>query len=118
PAEYQSAPPPPSSTAPGVFKYDPAKYKGSEADHKTAQRVARTIVSDIKIYNEKKVVEGRKSKNLYDLLKKEFDHGLKTYEDRIGEVVRAESTYLYDTIVDKLCDGDPSCLGPNFPKNY
>lgn len=93
----------------------PTQFKASEELHKVAQRVARTIVSDIKIYNPQKIEQGIAQKNLYDLLKKEFDSSIKTYEDRADPQVRAESNYLYEYIVKSLCNGDPSVLGVNFP---
>ncbi len=93
----------------------PTQFKASEELHKIAQRVARTIVSDIKIYNPQKIEQGIAQKNLYDLLKKEFDNSIKTYEERADPQVRAESNYLYEYIVKSLCNGDPSVLGPNFP---
>jgi hypothetical protein len=93
----------------------PTQFKASEELHKVAQRVARTIVSDIKIYNPQKIEQGIAQKNLYDLLKKEFDSSIKTYEERADPQVRAESNYLYEYIVKSLCNGDPSVLGVNFP---
>jgi hypothetical protein len=113
---YFVPPSEPSSAPPSVVAAEPAvALKGSEGAHKVAQRVARTIVSDIKIYNPQKIEQGCLSKNLYDLLKKEFDSGIRTYDERVEPVVKTESNYLYENIVKTLCNGDPSCLGPNFP---
>ncbi len=100
---------------PAVIAQATGNFQASEELHKIAQRVARTIVSDIKIYNPQKIEQGIAQKNLYDLLKKEFDQGFRTYEDRVDPVVRGESSYLFENIVKTLCNGDPNVLGTNFP---
>jgi hypothetical protein len=89
-----------------------------EADrrHKDARRFARLLVSEIKLYNENAVAEGRAKGDLYPRLKKDIDRSYDSYGQRIGEDVRAQFDYLYDELVRQLCEGDPSRLGPGAPE--
>jgi hypothetical protein len=65
-----------------------------------ARRLARTIISDITVYNTKKIKEGLKNDNLFDILKKEIEQGRKVYISRVSPEI-AESGKFYDhAIVD------------------
>ncbi len=79
------------------------------------QRLARLLVSEIKLYNEKKVSEGLQNNNLYDLLKKTIDQSLEHYRSTVGDSTEQPVNYFHDELVKTLCDGDPAKLGPNFP---
>ena len=79
------------------------------------QRLARLLVSEIKLYNEKKVSEGLQNSNLYDLLKKAIDQSFEHYRTTVGEQADQSVNYFREELVKTLCDGDASKLGPNFP---
>ena len=52
-----------------------------EKAHSDARRFARLLVSEIKLYNEQKVAEGRRGGDLYDRLKEEdIDRSRQMYE--------------------------------------
>ena len=53
--------------------------------HRKAQRFARLLVDEIKLYNQAKVSEGRKNRDLYDRLKEDIDKSLATYQKRYGQ---------------------------------
>ena len=79
--------------------------------HDEARRFARLLVSEIKLYNEAKVDQGRKNKDIYERLKEDIDRSRQMYDERIGEDVRKSSNYFYDELVRILADGDASTLG-------
>ena len=79
--------------------------------HDEARRFARLLVSEIKLYNESKVDQGRKNKDLYERLKEDIDRSRQMYDERIGEDVRKTSNYFYDELVRILADGDARTLG-------
>jgi hypothetical protein len=79
--------------------------------HDEARRFARLLVSEIKLYNESKVDQGRKNKNLYERLKEDIDRSRQMYDERIPEEVRKASNYFYDELVRILADGNADALG-------
>lgn len=79
--------------------------------HDDARRFARLLVSEIKLYNEGKVDQGRKNGDLYERLKEDIDRSRQMYEDRIPQEVREGSNYFYDELVRILADGNADALG-------
>jgi molybdopterin converting factor small subunit len=79
--------------------------------HDEARRFARLLVSEIKLYNESKVEQGRKNKDLYERLKEDIDRSRQMYDERISQDVRKASNYFYDELVRILADGDAGTLG-------
>jgi hypothetical protein len=80
--------------------------------HDDAKRFARLVVSEIKLYNEAKVTEGRKTRDIYERLKEDIERGRQMYHDRVPPPVREASDYFNDELVRILAGGDPSALGP------
>ena len=83
--------------------------------HDEARRFARLLVSEIKLYNENAVTQGRQNKDIYTRLKKDIDRSTDVYTQRIPDEIRGQFDYLYDELVRQLADGDPERLGPNAP---
>ncbi|MEO8032985.1 MAG: hypothetical protein ABI837_01020, partial [Acidobacteriota bacterium] len=79
--------------------------------HDEARRFARLLVSEIKLYNESKVEQGRRNRDLYERLKEDIDRSRQMYDERIGEDVRKSSNYFYDELVRILADGNTDALG-------
>lgn len=79
--------------------------------HDEARRFARLLVSEIKLYNEAKVEQGRKNKDLYERLKEDIDRSRQMYDERIPDEVRKASNYFYEELVRILADGDSGALG-------
>ena len=102
--------PPVSSSRPanGAFNED-------EKAHNDARRFARLLVSEIKLYNEQKVAEGRRGGDLYYRLKEDIDRSRQMYEKRVTSNVAARFDYFYDELVSTLAEGDPSKLGSDCP---
>jgi hypothetical protein len=100
------APPPPAS--PVVLGLSPEEQKA----HEDAKRFARLVVSEIKLYNEAKVSEGRRQKDLYERLKEDIERGRQMYAERVPATVRDATNYFYDELVRILAGGDAGALGP------
>lgn len=79
--------------------------------HDEARRFARLLVSEIKLYNEAKVEQGRKNRDLYERLKEDIDRSRQMYDERISDDVRKTSNYFYDELVRILADGSSEALG-------
>ncbi len=82
--------------------------------HRKAQRFARLLVDEIKLYNQAKVAEGRKNKDLYDRLKDTIEKSRATYHKRYGSTVAASANYFQHEIIRSLAEDDVSILGANF----
>ena len=82
-----------------------------ETRHEEARRFARLLVSEIKLYNEEEVDQGRASRNLYQRLKEDIDRSREMYEKRISPDIRATRDYFHEELVRILADGDAGALG-------
>ena len=82
--------------------------------HRKAQRFARLLVDEIKLYNQAKVAEGRKNKDLYDRLKEDIDKSRASFKKRYGTTVAADVDYLQQELVRSLAEDDISLMGANF----
>lgn len=92
-----------------------APMSEEDADtHRKAQRFARLLVDEIKLYNQAKVAEGRKNKDLYDRLKEDIDKSRSTYKKRYGNTVAAATDYFQAELVRSLAEDDISIMGGNF----
>jgi hypothetical protein len=67
-----------------------------------ANRLARAILSDIKIYNQEKLREGILKDMVFQLLAEEIEEGRKHYESRISPELRARTNFYEQAIVDVL----------------
>jgi hypothetical protein len=83
--------------------------------HEEAMRFARLLVSEIKLYNEAKVKQGRSSHDIYDLMRDDIERSRQLYKERVPEPVRAGSNYFNDELVRILADGDSSAMGRALP---
>ena len=77
-----------------------------------ARRIARLLVSEIKLYNERKVAEGRAAGDLYVRLKDDIDRSRQVYAERTPEHVRATVDFFHEELVRILAEGKPEALGP------
>jgi hypothetical protein len=84
--------------------------------HRKAQRFARLLVDEIKLYNQAKVAEGRRHKDLYDRLKEDIEKSRSTYTKRYGTTAAASGDYFQREVVRNLAEEDTSVMGANFRK--
>jgi hypothetical protein len=82
--------------------------------HRKAQRFARLLADEIKLYNQAKVAEGRKHQDLYDRLKDAIEKSRATYQKRYGNTVAASGNYFQHEIIRSLAEDDVSIMGANF----
>jgi hypothetical protein len=83
--------------------------------HNDARRFARLLISEIKLYNEQKVAEGRSEHDLYDRLREYIDRSREMYDKRVKAEVAARYDYFHGELVNTLAEGDASKLGSNYP---
>lgn len=105
--------PPADLDGPGrAFAGGPAEG-GAEGDarHDEARRLARLLVSEIRLYNEEEVEEGQRNRDVYERLKEDIDRSRQMYEERVDPEVRDSTDYFYQELVRNLGGGDPEALG-------
>jgi hypothetical protein len=107
-APPRPAPPPPASPTMVARAISPEEMKA----HEDAKRFARLVVSEIKLYNESKVNEGRRNKDIYERLKDDIERGRQMYTDRVPGNVREATNYFFEELVRILAGGDAAALGP------
>lgn len=108
------APPTAEAVEPPAAPPKPTSEEEAKA-HNDARRFARLLVSEIKLYNEAKVAEGRLNRDLYDRLKEDIDRSRQMYDKRVNPIVAAKFDYFYDELVSSLAEGDKSRLGADCP---
>jgi hypothetical protein len=111
-AAMRSQPPAAARPAAPAAPAAPALSPEEQKAHEDAKRFARLVVSEIKLYNEAKVNEGRRQKDIYERLKEDIERGRQMYTDRVAAPVRDATNYFYDELVRILAGGDASALGP------
>lgn len=119
-AEFEAAP---SEVAPAPSRRRaadvelPVSVSGEEERrlHIDARRFARLLVSEIKLYNEQKVSDGRAQGDLYDRLREYIDRSREMYDKRVKPEVAQSYDYFHHELVNTLAEGDPAKLGNAYP---
>lgn len=83
--------------------------------HNDARRFARLLVSEIKLYNEQKVSEGRSQNDLYVRLREYIDRSREMYDKRVKPEVAVRYDYFHQELVNTLAEGDEAKLGSGYP---
>ncbi len=83
--------------------------------HNDARRFARLLVSEIKLYNEQKVKEGRESSDLYERLREAIDRSREMYDKRVQPPVAAKFDYFNYELINTLAEGEEVKLGTSYP---
>jgi hypothetical protein len=106
-----------AAAAPATAADPLAGLSPEDADvHRKAQRFARLLVDEIKLYNQAKVAEGRRNKDLYDRLKEDIEKSRGTFQKRYGSTVAASADYFQYELLRSLAEDDASIMGANFRK--
>lgn len=104
-----------AAAAPATAADPLAGLSPEDADlHRKAQRFARLLVDEIKLYNQAKVAEGRRNKDLYDRLKEDIDKSRGTFQKRYGNTVAASGDYFQNELLRSLAEDNISIMGANF----
>lgn len=95
----------------------PVEVAGEEERrlHIDARRFARLLVSEIKLYNEQKVADGRAQYDLYDRLREYIDRSREMYDKRVKPEVAQKFDYFHYELVNTLAEGDTAKLGNAYP---
>ncbi len=86
-----------------VIYSPPTSDEGPEEDSqevKNAKRLARIVVSDVVIYNEKKAEEGVSTGKFYEILEEEIEEGRQLYESRVDQRFLNGKDYLKEAFED------------------
>lgn len=115
--EAAPAPPPPAppAAAPAALVAGPVVSDDMDETekklHHEAYRFAKLLVTEVKLYNEQKVTEGRRNCNLYELLHDDIDRSREMYDKRVNPVVASKIDYFYRELVRILANNEPEALG-------
>ena len=88
----------------------PGRSDDSADEHAAARRYARLLVSEIKLYYEPQVAEGRRERDLATRLGGEIARVRTLYEQRVPPEVRRSTDYFHEELIRTLADGDASLL--------
>jgi hypothetical protein len=106
-----------AASAPATAADPFAGMSAEDADtHRKAQRFARLLVDEIKLYNQAKVAEGRRHKDLYDRLKDDIEKSRATFQKRYGSTAASSGDYFQKEVVRSLAEDDLSVMGASFRK--
>ena len=83
--------------------------------HTDARRFARLLVSEIKLYKESQVNEGRSRNDLYDRLRDDIERSREMYDKRVKPEVAQRYDYFHHELVNTLAEGDAAKLGSSYP---
>ncbi|HUO87024.1 MAG TPA: hypothetical protein VM617_06505 [Thermoanaerobaculia bacterium] len=104
--------PPADLDGPGrAFSGRQAAPDEEQARHDEARRLARLLVSEIRLYNEDEVEVGRRNADIYERLREDIDRSRQMYEERVDPRVREGNDYFYEELVRNLGGGDARVLG-------
>ena len=124
-----AAPPEPSSIAETAASSAPPRRRyGADVElpvdvaseeerrlHSDARRFARLLISEVKLYNEQKVSDGRSQNDLYQRLREDIDRSRQMYDKRVKPEVAQKYDYFHHELVKTLAEGDAAKLGSGYP---
>jgi hypothetical protein len=104
---------PPSDVEGPGWAFAGSRRGGSDLEHahEEAKRLARLLVSELQLYNEEEIDEGRRQGNVYRYLKEHIDKSRMLYEERVDDRLRQTTDYFREELVKSLAGGDASRLG-------
>jgi hypothetical protein len=127
-AESFAQTPPPVIPEPARFTEAPRRRYGADVElpievsndeerrfHTDARRFARLLVSEIKLYKESQVNEGRSRHDLYDRLRDDIERSREMYDKRVKPEVAQRYDYFHHELVNTLAEGDAAKLGSSYP---
>jgi hypothetical protein len=97
--------------APAIRPSDASPFADERREEDSARRYARLLISEIKLYNEAAVEQGRSERNLLGRLGPDIERARRLYEDKIPTAVRHRVNCFDQELLRTLAGGDPSLLG-------
>ncbi len=104
-APGHTATPPAAITPPGAM----SQIADGLAD--AAKRTARLLVSEIRLFHEPAVHEGRRERNLMQRLAPEIEKARMAYNEQVPAGVRSRTDFFHQELVRTLAGGDATLLG-------
>lgn len=86
---------------------------GPYSPEDAARRLARLLLSEIRLFHEPAVDEGRRSRNLLSRLGPEIERARRLYDARVPASFRMRAELFHQELVATLAGGDPALLGMN-----
>lgn len=86
-----------------------------ERQHAEARKHARLLISEIKLYHEQQLKEGRANSDIYDRLRADIDKGRESYRQRVPQSVSVRRDYYHEELVRILAESDAGRLGSAYP---
>jgi iron-sulfur cluster repair protein YtfE (RIC family) len=80
-------------------------------DDESAQRYARLLVAEIRLYHESLLEEAKRDRNVLRKLRPQIERAQQLYAERVPAELRSRTTYFEQELVRTLADGDPGLLG-------
>ena len=75
-------------------------------------RLARTIASDILLYNREAVLEGLKNDDLFERIAEQIAEGHRHFNERTDSEIRAQHNFLERALVDVLIHRNADATTP------
>lgn len=100
PSAETTAPPASSETAAAA-----APVQADEALVTEAKRIARLIISEIKLYNQEKIAKSRNKREILEFLKNDLIKGKQHYNTRIASKLPMGPDYFMETVKEILLAG-------------
>jgi hypothetical protein len=116
PAEAVAAGRPPGTKSETASEPTAAGTEPNDQKAQTdARRIARLLVSEIKLFHEQELMAGREHSDIYDRLHREIDLGREAYMHRVPRFILAGNDYFHEELVRILCENDLSRMGRGYP---
>jgi hypothetical protein len=81
-----------------------------------AQKYARLLVAEIKLYNEVKLENACRNGTVYQQLQSEIDRARQDYDRRVAADSTGGRDYFHEELVNILADGDATKMGPGYSR--
>ena len=82
-----------------------------DLEHRDARRFAKLLVSEILLYNEQEVQEGRHNRDISERLRKDLQRSEEMYLQRVPSEIAVKTDYFREEVVRALAEGDPDLMG-------
>ncbi|MGH9868427.1 MAG: hypothetical protein ACREAA_09735 [Candidatus Polarisedimenticolia bacterium] len=109
------APAPAVKALPAAAPAMPADDADKQREIEDARRFAHLLISEIVLYNEAEIAEGRRQKDLYPRLREDIDRSRRMFEQRFAQELPGAANYFHDELVSELAGGDASALNMQWP---
>jgi hypothetical protein len=88
-----------------------ARRRSLDHEEEAAQRCARLLVAEIKLYHETTVEEARQRGDILRRLRPQIERAQQLYAERVPSGIRDRTDYFDQELVRTLAGGDPALLG-------